>query len=56
MERNRTSALEHLKRISDYLELGETVWYRVHDSAIEFLDGFEEPSQRDEGPTPTHFR
>lgn len=53
---NTTSSLQHLKRIADYLELGESVWYKSHETAIEFFDGFNEPESREEGPILTHFR
>ena len=56
MEKNKTAALQHLKRVSDFLELGDGVWYRVHDTGIEFHDGFDELAYRDEGPIRTHFR
>ena len=53
---NQTAALEHFKRIADYLELGEGVWYKCHDSEIEFLDGSQEEDYKGAGPVKTHFR
>lgn len=53
---NRTASLTHLKRIADFLELGPGRWYKVHETAIEFLDGFEEQDTNEQGPTRTHFR
>ncbi|KAF6027618.1 hypothetical protein EB796_014070 [Bugula neritina] len=52
----QTAALVHLSRIADYIEHGPNIWYKVHDSAIEFLDGLDEPEYRAEGPKLTHFR
>lgn len=53
---NRTAALTHMKRIGDYLELGMDKWYRIHENAIEFLDGDFEQDSNPDGPSPTHFR
>lgn len=53
---NTTASISHFKRVADFLELGDGVWYKVHPTAIEFLDGYHEPASRKEGPTLTHFR
>jgi len=47
-----TAALVHLSRIADYIEHGPQIWYKVHESAIEFSDGSEES----ERPKLTHFQ
>ena len=36
-EQNKTTALEHLRRNSDFLELGDGVWYKIHEAVIEYL-------------------
>ena len=46
----------HLQLISDFLKLGEGVWWKEVDDSIEFFDGPDEPSFRDEGPKLHHFR
>ena len=38
-EQNEATALAHLRWVGDFLELGEGVWYRIHKTAIELLDG-----------------
>lgn len=52
----QTSALQFLKSISDYLERGPNSWYIIHDEAIEFRDGDEEPDGKEEGPVKKSFR
>lgn len=56
MERYGTATLSHFRRIADYLERETNVWYILHDDAIEFLDGDNEPDDRPEGPKKSCFR
>lgn len=51
-----TSSLSHFYRISDFLELGENVWYKVEGNHIVFMDGSDDPDSRDEGPLMMHHR
>lgn len=46
----------HLQLISDFLKPGEGVWWKEVDDSIEFFDGPDEPSFREEGPKLHHFR
>ena len=56
LEQHQTASLMHFRRISDYIELGPGIWYHPHETAIEFLDGFDERCSNDVGPVRTHFR
>ena len=56
LEQHPTATLSHYKRISDYLKHGSEVWYRLHHSAIEFLDGDDEADTHELGPEKLHFR
>lgn len=57
LSENLTASLNHLKRISDFIERGDGIWYKSHSNgAIEFFDGVENENQRVEGPRLTHFR
>ena len=46
----------HLKLIADFLKPGEGVWWKQTEDCIEFFDGPDEPSFRQEGPQLHHFR
>ena len=48
----------HLERVSDYLVVGEGVWWHrdVDSHAIVFHDSDNEPDWREEGPPIQHFR
>ena len=46
----------HLQLTSDFLKPGEDVWWKEVDDSIEFFDGPDEPSFREEGPKLHHFR
>ena len=56
LEQYQTASLEHLRQVSDYLELGQGVWYSSDDTAITFFDGADCPESRPEGPVKMHFR
>lgn len=56
LKERRTAALSHFCRILDYLERGDQAWYRLHDTAIEFLDGENEIDSRPEGPAKFSYR
>ena len=40
----------HLKRLADYVELGENVWWIRDGDWLEFYDGDDQPNTREEGP------
>ena len=46
----------HLKLIADFLEPGEGVWWQEVDEGIEFFDGPDQISFKEEGPQLHHFR
>lgn len=56
MEKYKTATLSHLRRVADYLERGCGVWFKIHNEAVEFLDGDAEQDFRIQGPAKTSFR
>ena len=56
MATNPTLHQAHLERVSDFLLAGPGVWWRQTQDGIEFLDGYNSPSQHPEGPDIHHVR
>lgn len=56
LEVYRKSATQHMRRIADYLEMGEGVWYTIEGNNIVFRDGAADPETQSPGPYLTSFR
>jgi len=56
LKAHKTATLHHFRRIADFLEIGEGVWFKVHDGGVEFKDGKNCPDNYNSGPILTHFR
>lgn len=52
----REAATQHLRRIADYIEMGEGVWYTMEGSHLVFKDGLNDPETQEAGPYLTSFR
>lgn len=52
-----TASLQHLKKISDYIEVGQEVWYKADECGLAFYDGQDErPETLQLGPRKSNFR
>ncbi len=47
---------QHLKRISSFLKPGPEIWWHNVEGGYNFHNGSDAPSNRDEGPSLSHFR